>query len=63
MEYSVMVCGELWSERVMIYYVENTPGAWANPTNIRLGVDQMGPAAPALALVVAAARVWMLLFS
>jgi hypothetical protein len=34
-EYSVLVMGELWSERIMLYYVENSPGAWARPTNIK----------------------------
>ena len=34
-EYSVIVTSELWSERVMLYYVENTPGAWAIPSNIK----------------------------
>ena len=34
-EYSVIVTSELWSERVMLYYVENTPGAWAQPENIK----------------------------
>jgi hypothetical protein len=34
-EYSVLVLGELWSERIMLYYVENVPGAWARPANIK----------------------------
>ena len=34
-EYSVIVTSELWSERVMLYYVENIPGAWAKPANIK----------------------------
>jgi hypothetical protein len=34
-EYSVLVMGELWSERIMLYYVENVPGAWARPANIK----------------------------
>ena len=29
------VLGELWTERVMLYYVENIPGAWANKANIK----------------------------
>merc|ERR1711997_1313977 len=27
-EYSIIVTGELWNERIMLYYVENSPGAW-----------------------------------
>jgi hypothetical protein len=34
-EYSVMLSGELWSEHVMLYYVENKPGAWARPVDIK----------------------------
>ena len=26
--------GELWTQRVMLYYVENVPGAWSYPENI-----------------------------
>ena len=29
-----MATGELWNERVMLYYVEKKPGAWANPDNV-----------------------------
>ena len=39
-EYSVIVTSELWSERVMLYYVENTPGAWAKPDNIKFVLEQ-----------------------
>ena len=28
--FTYFVSSELWSERVMLYYVENVPGAWAN---------------------------------
>lgn len=45
-EYSVLVCGELWSERVMLYYVENTPGAWADPTKIYSFVLDNEPGQP-----------------
>jgi hypothetical protein len=34
-EYSVLLSGELWSEHVMLYYVENKPGAWARPQDIK----------------------------
>ena len=30
-EYSAIVTAELWTERIMIYYVVNGPGAWAQP--------------------------------
>jgi hypothetical protein len=33
-EYSVILAGELWTQRVMLYYVENVPGAWSYPENI-----------------------------
>ncbi len=33
--YSVLVTGELWTERIMIYYVEDLPGAWSRPENIK----------------------------
>ena len=33
--YDVMVTAELWPERIMLYYVEDAPGAWADPENIR----------------------------
>jgi hypothetical protein len=36
--YDVLVAGELWSERVVIYFVEDVPGAWADPANIRSNV-------------------------
>ena len=31
----VLVLGELWTERVMLYYVENVPGAWLKKENIK----------------------------
>lgn len=34
-EYSVIITSELWSERIMLYYVENVPGAWARPQDIK----------------------------
>jgi len=45
-EYSVIVTSELWSERVMLYYVENTPGAWAIPANINSVVVDSAPGQP-----------------
>merc|ERR1719348_1916806 len=30
-EYSAIVTAELWTERVMIYFVVNEPGAWGHP--------------------------------
>ncbi len=33
--YEVLVTSELWTGRVMLYYVEKATGAWANPVNIR----------------------------
>jgi len=41
-EYSAIVTAELWTERVMIYYVVNEPGAWANPANIQSMVVDTG---------------------
>ena len=29
------VSGELWTERVMLYYVEDVPGAWSDSSNIK----------------------------
>jgi len=45
-EYSAIVTGELWTERIMIYYVENTPGAWAIPSNIKSIVVDDAPGQP-----------------
>jgi len=45
-EYSMIVTGELWKERVMIYYVINEPGAWAVPTNIKSMVVDEAPGQP-----------------
>ena len=45
-EYSAIVAGELWTERIMLYYVENTPGAWADPANIRAMVVDEAPGQP-----------------
>jgi len=45
-DYSVLVTGELWTERIMLYYVENTPGAWANPANIQSLVIDDNPGQP-----------------
>jgi len=33
--YSVIVTGELWTNRVMLYYVWDKPGAWSDPANIQ----------------------------
>ena len=41
-EYSAIVTAELWTERVMIYYVVNEPGAWANPANMQSMVVDTG---------------------
>jgi len=45
-EYSVIVTSELWSERIMLYFVENQPGAWAQPENIRSVVVDGAPGQP-----------------
>lgn len=45
-EYSAIVTGELWTERIMIYYVINEPGAWAVPTNIKSMVVDAAPGQP-----------------
>jgi len=45
-EYSVIVTGELWTERIMLYYVPNVPGAWANPANIQSIVVDAAPGQP-----------------
>ena len=45
-EYSVIVTGELWNERIMLYYVENSPGAWAVPSNIHSVVVDAAPGQP-----------------
>ena len=45
-EYSVLVGGELWTERIMLYYVENLPGAWADPANIQSAVVDAAPGQP-----------------
>ena len=31
---NLILTGELWTQRVMLYYVENVPGAWSYPENI-----------------------------
>merc|ERR550534_2831897 len=33
--YSVIITGELWTNRVMLYYVWDKPGAWSDPANIQ----------------------------
>lgn len=45
-EYSVIIAGELWSERIMLYYVENAPGAWLNTANIQSVVIDDSPGQP-----------------
>jgi len=45
-EYSVMIASELWSENINLYYVENTPGAWAQPQNIKTVVVDAEPGQP-----------------
>ena len=45
-EYSALLTGELWTERIVIYYVENTPGAWAQPRNIKSIVVDEAPGQP-----------------
>merc|ERR1711872_1019 len=43
---SIIVTGELWNERIMLYYVENTPGAWSVPSNIKSVVVDAAPGQP-----------------
>ena len=45
-EYSAIVTGELWTERIMIYYVENLPGAWGQHGNIKSVVVDPSPGQP-----------------
>ena len=45
-EISAIVTGELWTERIMIYYVINEPGAWAVPSNIKSMVVDAAPGQP-----------------
>jgi len=45
-EYSVIVTAELWDENVMLYYVENTPGAWANADQIKSVTIDTEPGQP-----------------
>jgi len=45
-EYSAILAGELWTERIMIYYVENIPGAWSNPSMITPLVVDAAPGQP-----------------
>jgi len=44
-EYSVILTSELWSERVMLYFVENVPGAW-DSQEIRSVVVDSAPGQP-----------------
>ena len=45
--YEVLVTAELWSERIMIYYVPaGVPGAWADPANIQSNVVDPGSGTP-----------------
>ena len=41
-EYSAIVTAELWTERVMIYFVVNEPGAWGHPGNVQSMVVDTG---------------------
>jgi len=41
-EYSAIVTAELWTERVMIYFVVNEPGAWGHPNNVQSMVIDTG---------------------
>jgi len=45
-EYNALVTGELWTERIMMYYVPNIPGAWAVPSNIKSIVVDDAPGQP-----------------
>jgi len=46
-EYDSLVAGELWSKRVMIYYVAlDAPGGWSNPDNIRNVIVDPEPGMP-----------------
>ena len=38
--------GELWSERIVIYFVEDVPGAWMDPANIQTNVIDDDPGVP-----------------
>ena len=35
LEYCFFNSGELWTNRVMLYYVWDKPGAWSDPANIQ----------------------------
>ena len=40
--YSAIVTAELWTERIMLYYVDNNPGAWGHPTAVQSVVVDTG---------------------
>ena len=40
--YSAIVTAELWTERVMIYFVDNEAGAWGHPNNVQSMVVDTG---------------------
>eukprot|EP00095_Tigriopus_kingsejongensis_P007119 maker-scaffold303_size215788-snap-gene-1.16 protein:Tk07119 transcript:maker-scaffold303_size215788-snap-gene-1.16-mRNA-1 annotation:"hypothetical protein DAPPUDRAFT_229131" len=44
--FDVLVTGELWTERIMLYYVEDVPGAWSDPANIQSVVVDEKPGVP-----------------
>ena len=37
---------ELWAQRVMLYYVEQTDGAWLHPENIQQTIIETVPGQP-----------------
>jgi len=41
-----IVKGELWTERIMLYYVPNIPGAWLDSNNIKSVVIDENPGQP-----------------
>ena len=40
--YSAIVTAELWTERIMLYYVDNAPGMWGHPTAVQSLVVDTG---------------------
>ncbi|TRY79643.1 hypothetical protein TCAL_12605 [Tigriopus californicus] len=44
--YDTFVTGELWTERIMLYYVEDAPGAWSDPANIQSVIIDEKPGVP-----------------
>ena len=40
--YSAIVTAELWTERIMLYYVDTAPGAWGHPNGVQSIVVDTG---------------------